>query len=87
MSLNRWAKRKDTTQPEIREALHGVGAITLVLDEFDLLVFFRERLYMLDCKSKGGKATHSQKDLVKKGWPLRFAETPEEALRAIGAVK
>lgn len=54
------------------------------LNAFDLLVLFRGRLVMLDCKTVKGKPTKSQAALVAAGWPLRFVVTVDDALRAIG---
>lgn len=93
MSLKRHAVRRDKTEAEIVAALRQVGADCLLLDEFDLLVLFRGGLFTLECKSTRGKAqtmrakTERQKDLVQRGWPLRFCTTPEQALQAIGAMR
>lgn len=86
MSLKRWAARRDGTEPAIVQALARVGAETVKLDKFDLLVLFRGQLFMLDPKRRGGEATPSQQQLIQRGFPLRLVETPEDALRAIGAV-
>jgi len=87
MSLKRHATRRDQTEPAILRALAQVGADYIRLDAFDVLVWFRGALTMLDCKSAKGRRTRNQQVLVDRGWPLRFAKTPEEALRAIGALK
>ncbi len=87
MSLKRYAARRDKTEPEIFRALRQVGADVLSLDKFDALILFRGQLYMIDAKVAKGKATKRQADLVKRGWPLRFVRTPEEALKCIGAIK
>jgi hypothetical protein len=92
MSLNRYNARRDATEPAIREALRDVGAEFIALDKFDLLVLFRGKLTMLDCKVGHGKKgtitrTKNQETYLAQGFPLKFAVTPEEALAAIGAVK
>lgn len=87
MSLKRYATKRDKTEPEILRALHRAGADYILLDAFDVLVLFRGTVTMLDCKSKGGRVTRNQEILVERGWPLKFAKTPEEALQAIGAVR
>lgn len=92
MSLNRWNPRRDATEPPIRAALKAVGADYIALNAFDLLVLFHGRLTMLDCKVGHGKKgtmtrTDNQQDLLDRGFPLKFARTPEEALTAIGAIK
>lgn len=86
MSIKRFDARRDATEPAIVRALLQVGALVLRLDAFDLLVLFRGRLVMLDCKTAKGKPTPSQLDLIAAGWPLRFVVTADDALRAIGAV-
>ena len=84
MSLKRFAARRDSTEPDILRGLSRVGAQYLLLDTFDVLVLFRGRLTMLDCKSEEGRPTARQAALIAKGWPLRFVRTAEEALRVIG---
>lgn len=78
------AQKRDLTEPEICEALTEAGCKVMKLSRFDLLVFRGNRLYMLDCKSPGGKPTDSQEKLITEGWPLKFVRTPEEALEAVG---
>lgn len=87
MSVKRFDARRDATEPAIRDALKAVGAKYEALDPFDLLVLYRGTLTMLDCKTPKGKPTKKQQELIDAGWPLKFAVTPEEALKAIGAVK
>lgn len=86
MSLKRWAARRDSTEAAIVTALRQVGAQVLTLDRFDLLVLFHGRLFMLDAKSRHGRATVTQDTMIALGWPLRYVETPDEALKAIGAL-
>ena len=87
MSLKRFATKRDRNEPEILRALQRVGAEFIRLDPFDVLVLFRGRVTMLECKVKSGRATRNQQYLVARGWPLRFVRTPTEALEAIGAIK
>jgi hypothetical protein len=83
----RRAARRDATEPEIVRALEQVGADVERLDKFDLLVWYRGRLFMLDAKSPGGRPTEAQERLTARGWPLRYVETPIDALKAIGAIR
>src|SRR5262245_44619126 len=85
--VKRYANKRDATEPDIVQALERVGAKVKRLDAFDLLVLYRNVLFMIDCKSPKGRATMSQERLIAEGWPLRYAETPEEALQAIGAIR
>ena len=92
MSLHRYDARRDSTELAIREALTCVGALYIQLDKFDLLVLYRGKLTMLDCKTPRGKRgttirTASQQKLLDLGFPLKFARTPEEAAKAIGAIR
>ena len=87
MSLKRFATRRDSVEPSIIKALRRVGADCILLDTWDVLILFRGQLFMLDCKSHRGRITASQQDLIDRGWPLKFAKTPEDALKVIGAVK
>jgi hypothetical protein len=77
-------KRRDATEKAILRTLRQVGADYVLLDPFDVLVLFRGRLFMLDCKTAEGRATVRQRDLVARGWPLRFVVTEEETLKALG---
>lgn len=87
MSLNRWSTRRDASEPEILRALATVGADYILLDAFDVLALFRGQVFLLDCKTAKGRRTRNQTVLVERGWPLKFVRTPEEALRAIGALR
>lgn len=80
----RRAAKRDLTEPAIVSALELAGCLVLRLDRFDLLVERGTKLYMLDCKSPGGRPTKGQERLVELGWPLVFVETPEAALEAVG---
>lgn len=84
MSLKRFATRRDGTEPAILRALSQVGADYIRLDAFDVLVLFRGRLTMLDCKTVRGRRTRNQQVLLDRGWPLQFVVTPADALAAIG---
>jgi hypothetical protein len=87
MSLKRWDAKRDANEPDVIRALRRVGAQVVRLDVFDLLVLFRGQPYLIDIKSEHGKPTRAQRTLVALGWPLRFVQTPEEALAVIGALR
>lgn len=87
MSHKQVTTRRDATEPAILRAIAKVGADYLLLDPFDVLVLFRGRLTMLDCKTATGRPTRNQTVLIQRGWPLRFVTTPEAALLAIGAMR
>lgn len=87
MSLKRWNARRDANERVIVAALRKVGAKVLVLDKFDLLVLYRDRLFMLDPKTPQGRATSAQEALIGDGWPLVFVKDEIAALKAVGAVR
>lgn len=90
MSLKRYAAKRDASEAAICQALTQVGALWIQLDVFDLLVLFRG-LWLLEVKTDrkaGGRdrMTLSQARLRAAGWPIHEVRTPDDALRAIGAV-
>jgi hypothetical protein len=87
MSLKRYATKRDQSEPEILRAISAIGADYILLDAFDVLVLFRGAVFLLECKTpKKGRQTVNQKELVRRGWPLHFVTTPEQALTVIGAL-
>lgn len=88
MSLKRYATKRDQSESGILRAISRVGADYILMDAFDVLVLFRGDVFLLECKTpKKGRQTVNQKELVRRGWPLKFVTTPEQALHAIGALK
>jgi hypothetical protein len=95
MSLNRYAKARDLSEPDIIKALEGVGAEVWPLDyPVDLLVRFRQQWHLLECKTihvgrrkelKDKRQTAQQTFIATTGTPI--VRTPIEALRAIGATQ
>ena len=80
-----YARRTDTTQQIIVSALRRVGAKVVILNGvIDLLVWFRGKLYLLDTKSRGGRLTKRQQQLVDDGLPVHFPTSVDEALAVIG---
>ena len=89
MSRPAWVgKRRDETEPEIVRALEAVGAEVERLDRpFDLLVWYRGRLYPLECTgiTEYRKRAVDQAALLER-WGIPAVKTPTEALHAIGAI-
>ena len=83
--MPRWAAKRDANEAEIVRVLEQV-ALVHRLDDWDLLVYYHGRLFMLDVKGAKGRPTTAQERLIRDGWPLAFVHTPDEALRAIGAM-
>ena len=46
--------KRDTNEREIINALQSIGAKVLQLDRFDLLVKYREKIFLIEVKSKNG---------------------------------
>lgn len=83
----RRAARRDANEGDIVSALERAGALVLRLNRFDLLVYFRGRLLMMDAKMPAGRATMAQKQLSLVGWPLHFVHDVDEALRLLGVLR
>lgn len=94
MSLNRYAKRRDLSEPGIIQALESVGALVYQTDRpCDLIVAFRALIYLMECKTihAGEKRVYHRKRQKKQIEFLAATKTPvvtnpDEALRVIGAV-
>lgn len=91
----RWAAKTDANQDQVVSALRAAGAIVQSLAAIgkgvsDLLVNFRGSLFLLEIKD-GSKVPSKQK-LTKaqlewhQFWPVKVVNSPEQALRAIGAI-
>lgn len=95
VSLNRYATKRDSSEPEIIDALEKVGAEVWPLDyPVDLLVRFRGTWHLIECKTAYGKLKPKARVDKRQAAQLAFIETtatpvvttPVEALKAIGAV-
>ena len=91
MSLSRFAKKRDASEPEIVQALRKAGARVWQLDRpFDLLVGFSGRFTVLEVKTGKGKATDAQHAELHAcqagGLPVYLVRTPVEALQAVGLI-
>lgn len=86
----RRAARRDVSEHEIADALTRAGAVVIRMNEpVDLLVLFRDRWHLLECKSPG--ANLKRKDRAKQQAFCRLhhvpvVQTAEQALLAIGAL-
>jgi hypothetical protein len=95
VSLARFAKKRDTAEPGIIDALEGIGALVYQMDRpADLLVKHREIWHVLEVKTGRGKSLAIIKDKRQKQQQdflmltkTPVVRTPEEALRAIGAMQ
>jgi hypothetical protein len=93
----RRAARVDATQPEIVDALRAAGAtVWFIQVPVDLLVGFRGKTMLIECKSKAGKRapkpkahTPLQRDFMAtwNGGPVATVCDVEGALRALEVMK
>ena len=83
----RYDAQRDANEKEIVEALRAVGAKVLHLDDVDLLVGFRDRLYMLEVKMPKGRLNKKQQKFFRE-WAgyVWIVRTVDQALGLIGAI-
>jgi len=93
MRIRGAGNKVDGNQKPIVEALIKVGATVQSLAPIgdgcvDLLVGFRWQNYLLEVKGEHGKLTKAEERWLKLWFgPWDIVRTPEEALKAIGAIK
>lgn len=92
MSLYRRAARKDDNHKAIVTALQGAGAFVESISGTgvpDLLVGFRGQTWLLELKRPGEFINANQALWLYewKGKPVTVVRSPEEALKAIGAIR
>lgn len=86
------AAKVDANQEEIVKALRQVGAAVQSLAQVgkgcpDLLVSFRDQMYLLEVKAGKGKLREAQAKWHSEWRAAVFvARSPDDALRAIGAI-
>ena len=87
----RYAARVDANQQQIVSALRAAGAYVWIIGlPVDLLVGFRGKLCLMEIKTDSKKRlTKLQEDFFENwtGGSLLRIESPEDALKAIGAIK
>jgi hypothetical protein len=87
----RYAARVDATQEQVVSALRAAGAYVWIIGlPVDLLVGYEAKTYLVEVKSGPKKRlTKLQEDFFAKwtGSELVRIETPEQALKMIGAIK
>ncbi len=91
--MPRWAAKVDRNQVEIVSVLRQAGASVLVLSRVgqgcaDLGIGFRGFTYFLEVKTDKGKLTPAEQEFMDT-WRGHYAivRTPDDALRAIGAIE
>jgi hypothetical protein len=98
MTINRWAARADSNRQAIVDALRAAGASVYdIRRPVDLLVGFQGKTIGIEIKRppgprggvSGRKHTKAQSEFMRdwKGGSVATVDSPEAALRAIGALK
>ncbi len=80
----RHAARTDAGQKAIVDALHKIGARTYYVKlPLDLLVCYRKRTLLLECKEPDGRLTKAQVEFIA-SWPgeVHVVRSPSEAINA-----
>lgn len=87
----RYAKRVDQNQDQIVSALRAAGCFVWIIGlPVDLLVGYEGKIYLVEVKTDSKKRlTKLQEDFFKNwcGGSLHRIESPEQALKMIGAIK
>lgn len=92
MSINRWARKRDTVEPAIVDAIEAAGWLVFLLDRpCDLLCYHATKGFRtLECKTGRGKSLRVIKDKRQKAQTdfliltrTPIVRTPEEALEAL----
>lgn len=80
-----YARSRDTTEPAIVAALEKIGATVVRTNEIDLIVGFRGRTFLLECKGTRTPKTPFQKRLSSmwNGGPYVFVQSVEQALAVV----
>jgi DNA-binding transcriptional MerR regulator len=90
VSLYRIDARRDDNEPDIIKALKEAGAqVEQIRQPCDLAVAFRARHFLIEVdnpESKYRKRKQKQLETFQR-MKIPMVQTPDEALRAIGAVK
>lgn len=82
----RYAARVDVNQPDIVKALRQIGAEVNYMHQLgqgtpDLLISFRQRWYVIECKSDDGELNDEQKRWIgRQKAPVYTVRSPEEAV-------
>ena len=80
------AKRRDSNEPPIVQALRGHGAIVKLQDKpLDLIVGYQSVTHLIEVKMPGAKLTPDQIEFIDtwRGGPVHIVESVEDAMDAI----
>jgi len=88
VTLPRYAASTDLNQKSIVDALKAIGCEVWTIGRpCDLLVGYRTRNFLIECKREGVKPRKDQREQQEwiRDWPgqVRICSTPEEAVRLV----
>jgi|TARA_R110000824_G_scaffold49264_3_gene138296 hypothetical protein len=83
MSLHSYSARRDRNERQIVDGLRSMGALVIRLQVVDLLVLYRDQLYMIEVKTDTGRLTRTQQKMTEEGWPIHIARSLPAALRVL----
>lgn len=90
MRQPKYAKRIDSSQPEIVASLRNAGVDVFIIGQpVDLLTHYKGRWLPLEAKAVGSRLRKDQaaQQAVMRSCGIPRVTTPEEALRAVGVMK
>jgi len=84
----RYARKRDTAEPGIVEALRAAGALVHQCNDWDLIVKYRGKLWMMEVKTPTAARDKRQKkqEAFCALWEVSYVRTPEQALMTIGGM-
>jgi hypothetical protein len=84
----RYARKRDTAEAGIVEALRAAGALVHQTQDWDLIVKYRGKLWMLEVKTPKVARDKRQKkqEAFCALWEVAYVRTPVQALMTIGAM-
>lgn len=91
MSIHRRAAKRDKNEPQIVEALEGMGALVERLSKpLDLLVNVNGVIALADVKApRTGRLTADQVEFLQKwdGAPIYLLRTPDDAVKMVNELR
>lgn len=84
------ARKRDGNEKAIVDALKNVGALVIRISEKgapDLIVLYRQRVFLMEVKSRLGKATLAQDQRSAEGWPVSTVRDYVDAFVVIGVIR
>lgn len=83
MTIKRFDARRDEPERLIVKGLQAIGCQVLRIENPDLLILYRDQLFLIEVKSPTGRQTRIQRRLVESGWPIHTVQTLVEAVAVV----